>query len=111
MLDQEFDAQIHNGQLVPSAPLRFSEGQRVHVTVSAPDPTPQPALDGVIEIEPCRDLDIEKDVYACMPFLSNQVVKPSIVQEKGLKPCLIFPEDSADGRVFPLVRDYFGRTT
>jgi len=33
---EEFDAQILNGQLIPAEPLRMFEGQRVHVTLSAP---------------------------------------------------------------------------
>ena len=95
MLEEEFEARVLNGQLVPAESLRHFEGQRVHVTVSAPKRTPQPAI-AEAEPAPPQDLDIEKDVYVRMPLPGKVVVRPVIVQGTGLRPCLIFPEDLPD---------------
>ena len=92
MLEQEFDAQVCNGQLVPSEPLECFEGQRVHVTLTA---VPF-ALDNHLEMGLAHDRDVEKDVYVRMPFPSRLVANPTIVAGGMLKPCLIFPEDLPD---------------
>src|ERR1043166_97583 len=45
MLEEEFDAQVLNGQLVPAEPLKVFEGQRVHVTVTVSQQANSPSLE------------------------------------------------------------------
>jgi len=92
MINQSFDALVVEGQLMPSDALRPFEGQRVHVTLSDPiasDSGPEKESHS----EPPEDFDIEKDVSVRIPLASETIVNPVIVPGRGLRPCIILPEE------------------
>lgn len=86
-----FEAQIIGGQLVPGELLKAFEGQRVQVTVSAPEAARSQSSDS--DPEPPEDMDVEKDVYVRMPLPSKDAPNLTLVRGEALKPCLIFPEE------------------
>jgi hypothetical protein len=86
MIAHSFDAHIVNGQLVPAEPLKAFEGQKVRVTVTAPEKVSAAP-------EPAEDFDVEKDVYVKMPLASEVIPNPVVAKGNGLKPCLILPEE------------------
>lgn len=93
-----FEAEVLNGQLFPAEPLRAFEGQRVQITVAARDPLPKRAQ-FVAEDEGADapdDLDVEKVVYAPMPFPNELLPNPKLIDQVVLQPCLIVPEDLPD---------------
>jgi len=96
MLEGEFEAQVFNGQLVPSEQLRQFEGQRVHVALSSQTSSTSMVANDAAQAEPPNDFDVEKDVAVRMAFLSKTITNPTIIQGSGLKPCLIFPLESSD---------------
>lgn len=91
---QSFDAVIVNGHMVPSKSLEAFEGQRVHVTLTLPEPTVNKPSEN--DPDTAEDKDVEKDVSVRMPFPSKLLPDRPLIQEGSLKPCVILCEELPD---------------
>jgi hypothetical protein len=95
MLSATFIGEVRQGQLHIGQPLADFDGKQVLVTLIAQDPPlPQPAPPVPPEESPV-ELDVEVEVHAPMPITAENL-GPRPVRTVAAKPCLIFPEGTAD---------------
>jgi hypothetical protein len=86
-----FLGEVRHGRLVFAEPLAAFEGQRVLVTVVASD-----LLLAAGTTEPPDDLDVEVDVVAAMPPVTDRLAARAVRDLPPAPPCLILPEESDD---------------
>jgi hypothetical protein len=86
--------EVRQGQLHVDKSLSDFEGQRVLVTVIAPDrlstPTTQEPLPNG---EPPADLNVEVDVFVPMPAQEERLTAVTVRDLGPARPCLILPEN------------------
>jgi hypothetical protein len=91
MTTATFVGEVRHGRLLFAEPLAAFEGQRVLVTVVAPD-----RLLVAGAMEPPDDLDVEVDVVAPMPPVTDHLAAVEVRDLGPATPCLILPEGADD---------------
>jgi hypothetical protein len=86
-----FVGEVRHGRLLFAEPLAAFEGQRVLVTVVAPDPP-----HGAGAAEPPDDLDVEVDVIIPMPPVTDRLAGREVRDRVAAPPCVILPEGADD---------------
>jgi hypothetical protein len=86
-----FVGEVRHGRLLFAEPLAAFEGRRVLVTVVAPD-----LLLAAAAAEPPDDLDVEVDVVAAMPPVTDRLAAVAVRDLGPAPPCFILPEGADD---------------
>lgn len=96
MTTKTFEGLVVNGQLTHGESLAPFEGQRVVVTLIAPNGRNGVNPPAEVEAEPPGDLDIEMDILFEMPVPRERLADVKIVDGGEGEPILIFPEELPD---------------
>ncbi|MCI0458494.1 MAG: hypothetical protein L0Z62_16135 [Gemmataceae bacterium] len=97
MTSKTFPGFVSTGRLQFEGSLAPFEGRQVLVTVIAPDPAFVPNVrDQSRSDEPPAELDVETEIFAPVPPVSERL-GPVEIRDAGPAPaCIILPEDMPD---------------